>query len=177
MSTRALSSLALILAVSSFALDASAQRRPIDREGRFGVGLGIGSLPYGASWKYYMRDDQSIEGKIGPHLTDSTARDGVIMALDSAYLFEMPPLISANGIDLSWNVGAGMGFGVGRGGSFVFDASAVGGLVFLFHDLPMDFAVEYRPGLRFKDRQLYGTGTNLYFAYSRFGIHLRYYVR
>ena len=140
-----------------------------------GMGLGIGSLAYGLSAKYYIDSTGSIQGNMGIQPTQSRSRNGDIFAIGADYLFEFGAFASANDIDLAIGIGPGVGFAVSTLGYAAFDVNACFSAQILFHELPVDFAVEYRPAIRLKSSALYDDPGRLVYTLGNFGVQLRYY--
>jgi hypothetical protein len=115
--------------------------------GHFGVGLGGGLGISGLSGKYYVSDKNAVQAVVGIY---GLGYPGGGLSLSGDYLFEMPPFLESDVVNLGWNVGAGGWGGVftagSYGGAFV-GVSGVAGLEFLLQPLPFDVVLEYRPSL------------------------------
>lgn len=162
----------LVCALPSMALAATPR---IPEPTHLGMGLGIGSLAYGISAKYYLDASGSIQGNMGIQPTQSRSRNGDIFALGADYLFEFGAFASANNIDLALGVGPGLSAAFSTLGYAAFDVNACFSAQILFHELPMDFAFEYRPALRLKSSALYDEPGRVVYSLANFGVQLRYY--
>ena len=141
-----------------------------------GLGVGIGALAYGFGAKYYFSPDSAIQGNMGVQPTQSRAVNGSLFAIGADYLFEFGPISSANNIDLTLGIGPGLATAVSTLGYVAFDVNACFSFQILFHELPLDFALEYRPAIRFKSAALYNEPGRLVYAPDSFGIQMRYYL-
>lgn len=167
---------AAVLTLAAFSpLDAFARPPRLSEKGHAGAGVGIGALSYGLSAKYYLQDGRALQANLGPFFADDTTRYGRVWSLGADYIFEMTPLSSTREIDLIWALGPGLAAGVSSRGAWVVDLNLCAGVIFQFHELPLDFALEYRPGVRFKTRGfLDSPGIGLP-SFTSFGLQLRYY--
>lgn len=173
---RAATLLAPLLAIlASLPSPALARSPRIQEPTHLGMGLGIGSLAYGVSAKYYIDSTGSIQGNMGIQPTQSRSRNGDIFAIGADYLFEFGAFASANNIDLALGVGPGVSVAVTTLGYAAFDVNACFSAQILFHELPLDFAFEYRPALRYKSTALYDERGRLVYTLGNFGVQLRYY--
>lgn len=170
--------LGAICAMYCMALPAQVEAKSprIQEKGHLGLGMGIGALAYGLSGKYYLGPDGAIQANMGTQLTSSRQRNGDMFALGADYLFEFGAFASANDIDLALGVGPGLGVAISTLGYVAFDLNACFSTQILFHELPLDFVVEYRPALRFKSTELYDEPGRLIYTLGSFGIHMRYYL-
>ena len=172
---RHLAALCAALCVLGPSASALADAPRIDQEGRFGLGLGIGSLAYGLSGKYYLSASRSVQANAGVQVTSSRFRNGDLFALGADYLFEFGAFASANEIDLRVGAGPGVGLALSTLGYAALDVNACVSAQILFHELPLDFAIEYRPALRLKSSPLYDDPGRFVYALANFGIQMRYY--
>ncbi len=156
---RLLAIFAATLFLASFSLpgDAHAQRNA----GSLGIGLGSTTMASGLSVKQFA-------GPTAIQLTAGCWRscDGLAMSLD--LLFNMPALASADILTLAWNFGAGGAAGAGEDGIGI-GAAFVLGLEANFRPLPIDFVLEWRPGIEV----IPDPDINL----IDFGAHIRFYIR
>lgn len=142
--------------------------------GKFGLGLGVGTLATGLSGKY-MTGDSALQFNIGLHINDY-GRYGDAIALGGDYLFEMNRLLDKGDFEIGWNLGPGIGLTFSDTGFWAASASFVLGLEFVINVIPLDIVLEYRPSLYiFNDRYDYwyngrdGFGLDL----VNFGAHIR----
>ncbi len=164
------------LLVCSMPTIAQAKTPQIPEKGHLGFGLGVGALAYGLSGKYYLGPDASIQGVMGTQLTPDRRGNGDIFAMGADYLFEFGAFASANNIDLALGVGPGLGVAVTTLGYVAIDVNGCFSGQILFHELPLDFVVEYRPAIRLKSIELYEERGNLIYTFGSFGVHMRYYL-
>lgn len=142
------------LAVALMAPPALAAPDKIRTPGKFGIGLGAGTLANGLSAKYWVATDHALQFNLGIYggggFSDRFKRfRGFAVSAD--YLFEMPDIVTAGeAFVLGWNLGAGVGVGV-RGydnDDRAYVAGAfIAGLEFRFIPIPLDIVIEYRPAL------------------------------
>ena len=151
------------LLFSSFAVSASAtvttnfslQSKAIKKAGNTGFGLGAGTLAVGLSLKHFLADDFSIQANVGywrgcwncSHYYYNN--NGLAMSLD--FLVEGGPLLSIDDkLSIDWEAGLGGGLGINNwadNGGLGVGISGVVGIQFNIHLIPVDFVIEYRPGL------------------------------
>jgi hypothetical protein len=136
---RLLSLFALAAATSLPPADALAASPP---SGNFGLGLGGGLGVSGLSGKYYMGDATAFQGIVGTSFRGGGGGLGV--GLD--YLLERPSFAGGDPVQLGWNLGVGGTLGLAENYLGV-GASGVLGLEILLQPLPIDFVIEYRPGV------------------------------
>lgn len=145
---------------------ADAQDLPAD----IGVGIGSATGASGVSFKTSLGGTSSFQGVAGTwYGWAGRYRFGTgNLAVAGDYLMEMPSLAGGSGLDLRWNYGFGGGVGFGNFGGVGLGASGVLGLVFDFSpsDVPLDLALEYRPGIYF-------INSFTYFSPVNFSGHLR----
>jgi hypothetical protein len=115
----------------------------------FGIGLGAATGASGLSFKTSTSSGFSFQGVVGTWRGwggDWHFRaDSIAVAGD--FLYEMPPLASGSVLSLGWNYGLGLGLGLSDNGFAIIGGTGVLGLEFNFKPAPIDFVVEYRPGL------------------------------
>lgn len=153
--TRTARALACLLFASLALSAAPAEAKPVRTPGRFGLGIGSGTMANGLSAKYFAAKEHALQfnlGVFGGGGIDNRWRRFGGLGLSADYLFEMPTLVKAGqAFELAWNVGAGIGIGLDdddRGDDFfALAASFVLGLEFNFIPVPIDIVLEYRPGL------------------------------
>ncbi|MCC6623261.1 MAG: hypothetical protein IT385_18525 [Deltaproteobacteria bacterium] len=146
--------LALVTLIGS-----SVAAEPIRTPGRFGLGIGSGTLSNGLSAKYFMSKQDALQfhlGEFGGGGFEHRWRrfdDGIGLGVD--YLFEMPDIARAGrAFDLAWNVGGGIGLGFDDDDrddrddwDFGLAVAFVLGLEFNFIPIPIDIVIEWRPGV------------------------------
>ena len=154
--TRTFAALALLGALS---LGTPSHAEPIRTTGRFGLGLGSGTIANGLSAKYFMNQSNALQfnlGEFGGGGVDRRWKHFAGFGFGVDYLYEMPTLVRAgNAFELAWNIGAGVGVGIddqddghGHGADhFALAAAFVLGLEFNFIPVPIDLVLEFRPGL------------------------------
>lgn len=148
-------SLAFVFALSLISLsspsDAEAQRPP----GSFGIGIGTATGAYGLSLKSGSAQPYTLQGVIGgwrgQGLDYRFNDDALGLAAD--FLYAMPTIASGGPLELGWNYGLGAGVGIGDGGAAI-GGTGVIGLEFNIVPAPIDFVVEYRPGLYLSDNDI-----------------------
>lgn len=131
-----------------------ASARSIRQAGNFGIGLGAGTFATGFSMKYFMEKTMAVQGNVGwwrsryfctRHICYG---GGNSLALSADLLFEQAPIAGNDQVSLAWNVGGGLGLGLDDWANDVgVGAALVVGLEILFEVVPIDIAIEYRPGL------------------------------
>ena len=134
--------------------------------GPAGLGLGGGLGMSGISGKLYLGDGTALQGVVGNYGYwdgDVHVNGGLGVGVD--LLLEQPTFAGGELLDVGWCYGVGGAVGVG--GGVTIGASGVVGLELLFNPLPIDFVIEWRPGVTI------GNGLDL----SLFGSsgHVRYY--
>jgi len=151
--------LAVLGTLALLAPPASAQQEAIRTPGRFGLGLGMGTLANGLSAKYFIDRQHALQfhlgefGGGGPRYRWHRFRG---LALGADYLFEGPRIVRAGkAFDLAWNIGGGVGLGFGdryygfseTRSRLACAVAFVAGLEFNFIPIPLDIVLEWRPGL------------------------------
>ena len=157
--------------------DANARPPKLSEKGHRGMGVGIGALGYGYSSKFYLQDGRALQGNLGPFFAGDTSRYGRVWSVGADYIFEMGPISSTREIDMIWALGPGLAGGVSNRGTWVADLNLCAGVIFQFHELPLDFAIEYRPGVRFKTRGFLDSPGRATPNFTSFGLQLRYYFK
>jgi len=147
-----LTTLALLVVATS-----SADAKPIRTPGRFGLGIGSGTIANGLSAKYFVDSKNALQfnlGSFGGRGFDNRWKRFGGVGFSADYLFEMPTIVTASrAFDLAWNIGAGIGLGFDDNDYkdhrdyFALAASFVLGLEFNFIPIPLDIVLEFRPGL------------------------------
>ncbi len=107
---------------------------PIDRTGKWGVGLILGD-PSGLTLKYWQNEDRAFDFSIGSQLGDGG------LGINADYLFHLRPFQEAP--EAPVYVGGGLFLG-GSSSSFSTGARAVFGITYLFED-PFDIFFELAP--------------------------------
>jgi len=143
--------LGTLLAVDMDAAHAEDIRTP----GRFGLGIGSGTIANGLSAKYFINKSHALQFHLGAYGGAGFKNrwrtiDGFAVGAD--YLFEMPAITRVDGaFELGWNLGAGVGVGFrDRGDEFngaAIAAAFVAGLEFNFIPVPIDLVLEWRPSV------------------------------
>jgi len=140
-------------------IDSTSHADNIRTAGRFGLGLGSGTLTNGLSAKYFMAQNHALQFHLGAYghgkFKDRWGHvEGFGFGMN--YLFEMPTIVRAGrAFDLAWNigVGAGVGFRDGRDHKDHHDdgtaiaIAGVLGLEFNFIPIPIDIVLEWRPSI------------------------------
>ena len=165
----------VVVCACAWSQSAWAKPEPIPAPGHQGFGLGIGALSYGLSYKRYLTPQSAIQANLGAYLTNERRRVGNLFAVGADYLFEFGPITEANDIGLHWYAGPGIAAGASAKSYWALDVNACIGLSFLFHELPLDFAFEYRPGVRIKTPGLFDSPERFAPNFGSFGVHMRYY--
>jgi len=138
----------------------SAEAKPIRTPGRFGLGIGAGTLANGLSAKYFIDNSNALQfnlGAFGGRGWDNRWHYFGGFGFSMDYLFEMPTIAKAGqAFELAWNIGAGLGIGYDDddyiykkdryNDYFALAASFVLGLEFDFIAIPIDIVIEFRPG-------------------------------
>jgi hypothetical protein len=123
--------------------------------GRFGLGIGSGTLANGLSAKYFASKQHAFQFHLGPYggggFKNRWAHvDGLGLGAD--YLFEMPSIARVGkAFELGWNLGVGLGLGFRERDDeldgFALAAAFVAGLEFNFIPVPLDLVLEWRPSI------------------------------
>lgn len=159
--TLTLKPLIACLFVLTLVSSAPAEAKPVRTPGRFGLGIGMGTIANGLSAKYFIDGKNALQfnlGEFGGRGYDHRWRRFGGFGFSADYLFEMPAIARAgNAFELAWNLGAGVGVGFDDDDYdrkdehyedyFALAASFVLGLEFNFIPIPLDIVIEYRPGL------------------------------
>lgn len=139
--------LAVVL-MGTFVFAAPAQAQAARDGSRLGVGIGAGAVVAGLSLKKPLGGALAVQGVIGTWRGYGRhwyiGGDAFGVAAD--ILVEQAPLASGQVVSLGWNYGAGAGVGFGDS-STLLGLTGVLGLEFNFMPAPIDFVLEYRPGL------------------------------
>jgi hypothetical protein len=129
---------------------------PFGRAGRFGLGVGTGTLTTGVTGKVYLNDRVAIQALVGLGYGFS-AGTGVDLNVDGIY--EMPKIWGNNVISINWQLGGGAAFGfysgVGHGTGIGIEAIGGAGLQLL--RVPLEFVLDIRPTV------LFGSGYNTFY--------------
>ena len=115
---------------------------PIDSPGNLGLGLGGGTHSSGVSAKVFSSQHLALQGVAGLY---GAGRGFAGLGTSLDLLFEQPPLVTTDILELAWNVGPGVNLGLGD--EVWLGAGGVAGLELRFYEVPVDIVVEYRPGL------------------------------
>lgn len=148
-------------ALALVALTGTASAEPIRTPGRFGLGIGMGTIANGLSAKYFVDKKNALQfnlGEFGGRGFDDRWGHWGGFGFSADYLFEMPTIAKAgNAFELAWNIGAGLGVGFDDDDYhhkdkhyhdyFALGASFVLGLELNFIPVPIDIVLEFRPGL------------------------------
>lgn len=176
-STRAvLSAVFAALTLLSLAPDAHAGVR---EAGKFGIGVGAGTLARGFSLKYFLGNELAVQGVVGVYgygygncwVIDRgrcirTGR-GNALALGADLLSERPDIFSNGAVSVAWNVGGGLGLGIPNSSDLGVSISLIAGLEINIDALPIDVVLEYRP--------TFFISPFTAFDYTYFTGHIRYY--
>lgn len=131
------------LILCAFAAEAAAESAALARSGRFGLGLGGSNLTSGVTGKLYLTENQAIQGTVGYWYS---SRNGLSFSAD--YLFEAPAFVTHEALTLHWYLGAGASLGLFSWNANV-GVSGVGGVALQLKPVPLEFAIELRPGVIF----------------------------
>lgn len=161
---RGVSTLLVFGILSLFGTQSAFAGGPIKQAGNFGLGLGVGTTAAPISLKYYLSSALSIQGNAGwwrgwwggygcGHVHDRY-RDYYCgggyyrnaLGLGADLLFEGGPLVGNSDLSLDWEIGGGVGIGIGDVG-FGMGVAFVTGLELDIHAIPLDFVIEYRPAI------------------------------
>ncbi len=144
-----------VVASSAIASAPSAQAEDIRRPGRFGLGIGSGTMTNGLIAKYFASKQHAFQFHLGAYgrggFKDRWERvDGLGLGAD--YLFEMPAIARVGkAFELGWNLGAGLGLGFrdrdDEFDGFGFAAAFVAGLELNFIPVLLDLVIEWRPSV------------------------------
>lgn len=113
------------------------------KAGKLGVGLGAGSRISGISAKYWLSDTSALQVVLGGAY--AYGYTGAGLSVD--YLVEMPPVFDHEAFNITWSAGLGVGTYTYNGYGNGLTVSGVGGLEFNLKELPVEVAIEYRPGI------------------------------
>lgn len=161
-----------VLTMAMLLLTSQAMAQDSRDPSKLGVGLGAATVPAGISLKKNLGGAMAAQGVVGAwrgygrHYGIYTSAFG----LGADLLWEQGPLGGGDALSLGWNIGAGAGVGIANG-TAIFGATGVLGLEFNFIAAPIDFVVEYRPGL------YVGAGygdANIGWSFIDFTGHLRF---
>lgn len=130
---------------------AQAETTPFARRGKFGLGLGTGTLATGLTGKYYFQETFALQGTAGLWYWRGP---GVNFNLDA--IFEMPKIYSNNTINLNWHLGFGGALGFyGRRYSYAYDRATyegigigvegVAGFAMQIKPVPLELVIDVRP--------------------------------
>lgn len=162
----------------------SASADPVKQAGHFGLGLGVGTTAAPVSMKYFMSSELSIQanagwwrswwGGYGCRNVRDRDRDLYCgggyyrnaFGIGADLLFEGGRLAGNDDVNLSWEIGGGIGLGVGRN-QLGLAGAFVTGLQVNIDAIPLDIVLEYRPSVFFVP----GFALNL----IDFTGHIRYY--
>jgi len=151
----------LVCAITLLITTNAAWAEPIRTPGRFGLGIGAGTIANGLSAKYFVDRQNALQfnlGTFGGRGMDNRWHRFGGFGFSADYLFEMPAIAKAGqAFELAWNIGAGLGVGFDDDDYdhkdkhyhdyFALAASFVLGLEFNFIPIPLDIVLEFRPGL------------------------------
>lgn len=134
-----------VIALGALLVSTSAQAgTPVRSGGNLGLGLGGGYWFNGLSGKYYMSDRMAVQGVLGAYGIGLPGYGGLGLTAD--YLWEMPAIMQGSVLEVAWS--AGLGPSVGVGDQWVaLGAHGTLGLELNFQKVPIDVALEYKPGL------------------------------
>lgn len=161
--THTLSTLVVLCALAAFGTQPASAAQPIKQAGNFGLGLGVGTTAAPVSMKYFLSSDLSIQanagwwrgwwGGYGCRNVDDRYRDyhcggyyRNALGLGADLLFEGGRLAGNDDFSLSWEIGGGVGLGLGNVG-FGLAAAFVTGLQANIDMIPLDVVIEYRPAI------------------------------
>jgi hypothetical protein len=166
--------IAVVLLLAALTSPATVTAEPVRRVGHWGLGLGAGTFATGLSTKYFFEREMSVQGNLGwwrgPYycFRGRCYGGGDSLALSADLLFERPSFAGNDKVSVAWALGGGVGLGLeDEFNNFGLGVSFVIGIEVNVDVVPIDIAVEYRPGLGF----LPGFDLNL----INFTGHIRYY--
>lgn len=148
-----------LLAIMSLSTQAFAGA-PIRQGGNFGLGVGTSYGLTGLSLKYFMSDSQAVQGTAG------VGFGGNYIGATLDYLLEIPEFVQSDVLNIGPSIGLGGALGLSDS-SIALGINGVAGLEFMLNPIPIDFVVEWRPGLRIIP--------NPDLALLGFAAHVRYY--
>lgn len=167
--------LAVVL-LGAFLFSAPAQAQGGPQKGDIGLGLGMATEVAGISAKTRLGDGMAVQGVLGTfrgwgrHWGFGSSGFGV--AAD--FLMIQPALVSSEVLSLGWNYGAGAGLAAGSSVTR-FGVTGVLGLEFNFVPAPIDFVIEYRPGVHVGSYSYYSnSSSNVHFTFIDFTGHIRF---
>jgi hypothetical protein len=133
-----------------------ARAEPVRRVGHFGLGLGAGTYATGLSTKYFFERSMAVQGNLGwwrdPYycIGHRCYGGGDSLALSADLLFERPSFAGNEQVNVAWALGGGVGLGLEDGFDRLGLAAAfVIGIEVNVDVVPLDIAIEYRPGIAF----------------------------
>ncbi len=136
--------------------------------GPFGLGIGGGYLVNGVSAKYYLSERLAVQGVVGSWGFNT-------IALGGSVLFPQPNLYESPDFLVAWNFGAGGGVGL-AGSSTLFIVNGVAGIELEVVELPLEFVLEWRPGVATANwRNNGGTTNGVGLVLWNAGLHIRYF--
>jgi len=137
-----------------------AQTQTTTQDKKFGVGLMVGE-PTGASLKYWLSDVSAIDGLVGLSLDDSD------FSIHADYLYHFNDLVTLDENRLTVYVGGGPRYRVRDNRDDLFGLRTVGGVAYIFDDIPVDVFFEVGPVFDvapdFKVRYTVGAGARFWF--------------
>lgn len=140
------------LSVPTFAADYNSgvtAATPLTRHGRFGIGLGGGTLTSGVTGKLYLDDRNAIQAVVGTYGGYFANNYGFSVGAD--YLRVMPDIVRGTFAALNWNVGAGVStISLSRyayANETILGASGILGLGLELKAVPVEVVVEWRPSI------------------------------
>ena len=169
--------LALPTLLFALTVQTASAANTVRQDGNLGLGLEIGGrMVSGFSVKYFMSDDLALQGTLGSWYYGG-------FGISGALLFEMPTLAEEEDFDIAWNVGPAAAFGTyydGGPASYGYNVialTAVLGLEMNLNDVPLDFVLEWRPGLHFyAETQGNYDDDGAVFRFDGLGLAIRYYL-
>ena len=128
---------------------------------RFGVGLMVGE-PTGASLKYWLSDVSAIDGVVGISLVDDND-----FSVHADYLYHLNDVIQLDQNRMSVYFGGGPRYKARDRKDDLFGIRAVGGVAYMFDDIPVDVFFEAGPVFDvspdFEVRYTVGAGARFWF--------------
>jgi hypothetical protein len=138
--------------------------------GHIGLGLGLGSNVAGLSAKWLPAHDHAFQVLVG--VGPGSGRYGYSygpIAAELDYLYEMPLIADLDPMLIRWTLGFGGSF---LSSPTLVSAQAIAGIELDFVDAPVDFVLEYRPGIGVILGSTGGIGFNPFGA----GAHVRVWI-
>ncbi len=122
---------------------------PIRNGGNIGLGVGATTDFAGLDIKYWIDQKISVQAVIGFHDLQGGV-DPITVGIDGDVLYEIPFVTGEGEVDVGMYIGMG-GIFASAGGADYVGANVVIGPELNIDAVPIDIAIDYRPGLFFID--------------------------